>query len=189
VEVDPRRATLYTAEAFNERLNGVHEQEDRMRIKAVMGPGVALVGALALATAPSAGAGASLANSQAAATKQVTAAFTTLFNAKATKSAREAELQNASGYNAAFTKLFSSSIAKSNPTAAQVTKVTYPSGAACKAAVKVSKCAKVTYNLSSANTGSSLLSAVTGYAVANKGHWLVSDTTFCSLAKLGGASC
>ncbi len=160
-----------------------------MSIKAVVAPGVAMMGALALAAAPSAGAGASIASSQGAATKQVTAAFTTLFNAKATKAAREAELQNASSYNTPFTKLFSSTIAKSNPTAAQVTKVTFPSAAACKSAVKLSKCAKVTYNLNSANTGASLLSAVTGYAVANKGHWLVSDTTFCSLAKLGGATC
>jgi hypothetical protein len=47
----------------------------------------------------------------------------------------------------------------------------------------------VTYNLDSAKTGSSLLSGVSGYAVDIKGHWLVSDTTFCSLAKLGGAAC
>jgi hypothetical protein len=144
---------------------------------------------VAFAVAPSAGAGASSTGTQAA-TKQVTAAFTTLFNANDTnKAAKAALLQDSSSYKVAFTKLFSSKIAKANPTKAQVTSVTFPNAAACQSAVQVAKCAAVTYNLDSAKTGSSLLSAVSGYAVDSKGHWLVADATFCSLAKLGGAAC
>ena len=88
-----------------------------------------------------------------------------------------------------FAALFSSSVAKANPTAAVVTKVTFPSASACKAAAKVSKCAVVTYNLNSAKTGAALLPGATGYAANVKGKWFVSDTTFCSLAKLAGVTC
>lgn len=161
-----------------------------MRVRTVVGTGVASICGLALAVAPSAGAGASTAGSQAAATKQVTAAFTTLFNANdKNKAVKEALLEDSSSYKAAFNKLFTSSIAKSNPTIAKVTSVTFPTATACKTAISVSKCAAVTYNLDSATTGSSLLTAVSGYAADVKGHWLVSDTTFCSLAKLAGATC
>jgi hypothetical protein len=161
-----------------------------MRMKTVVGTGVAAMGSLALAVAPSTGSGASTAGNQAAATKAVTAAFTTLFNANdKNQTAKEALLQNSSSYKGAFTKLFDSKVSKANPTSAQVTNVTFPTSAACKAAVSVSKCAAVTYNLDSAKTGSSLLTNVSGYATEVKGHWLVSDTTFCALAKLGGAAC
>lgn len=161
-----------------------------MRVRSVVGTGVASMCALALAAAPSAGAGASTSSSQAAATKAVTAAFTTLFNANdKNKNAKEALLQDASTYKGAFNKLFESKVAKANPTSAQVTKVAFPTSAACKAAIKVSKCAAVTYNLDSAKTGTSLLPNVSGYAADVNGHWLVSDSTFCALAKLGGAAC
>jgi hypothetical protein len=161
-----------------------------MRIKTVAGTGIASICGLALAAAPSAGAGASAAGNQAAATKSVTAAFTTLFNAKDTnKAAKEALLEDSSSYKGAFNKLFDSKVAKANPTSAQVTNVTFPTAAACESAVSVSKCAAVTYNLDSAKTGASLLPNVSGYATEVKGHWLVSDTTFCALAKLGGAAC
>jgi hypothetical protein len=161
-----------------------------MRLKTVVGTSVASICGLAVAVAPSAGAGASTASNQAAATKAVTAAFTTLFNAKdKNKGAKEALLQDSSSYKAAFNKLFNSKVAKANPTSAQVTKVTFPTAAACESAVSVSKCAAVTYNLDSAKTGASLLPNVSGYATEVNGHWLVSDTTFCALAKLGGAAC
>lgn len=167
----------------------VINREGHVRIRTAVGTGIAAACAVVLAIAPSAGAGAATSGNQAA-TKQVTAAFTTLFNANDTnKAAKEALLQNSSSYKAAFTKLFSSKVAKANPTKAQVTSVTFPAAAACQSAVQVTKCAAVTYNLDSAKTGSSLLSGVSGYAVDIKGHWLVSDTTFCSLAKLGGAAC
>jgi hypothetical protein len=161
-----------------------------VRIRRTLGAGAASLCAVTLAVSPSAGAGASTASSQAAATKQVTAAFATLFNANdKNKAAKEALLQNSSSYKTAFNKLFTSSVAKANPTLAKVTAVTFPAAAACKTAIGVAKCAAVTYNLDSATTGSSLLSAVSGYAADVKGHWLVSDTTFCSLAKLAGATC
>ena len=161
-----------------------------MRLKTVVGTSVASICGLALAVAPSARAGASTAGSQAAATKSVTAAFTTLFNAKdKNKAAKEALLEDSSSYKGAFNKLFDSKVAQANPTSAQVTKVTFPTSAACQAAVSVSKCAAVTYNLDSAKTGSSLLANVSGYATEVNGHWLVSDVTFCALAKLGGAAC
>ncbi len=160
-----------------------------MRIRTAVGTGVASICAVVLSVAPSAGAGASTSGNQAA-TKQVTTAFTTLFNANDTnKGAKVALLQNSSTYKATFIKLFSSKVAKANPTKAQVTSVTFPTASACKTAVKVAKCAAVTYNIDSAKSGSSLLSAVSGYAVDVKGHWLVSDVTFCALAKLGGAAC
>ncbi len=161
-----------------------------MSVKTVVGTSVASICGIALAVAPSTGAGASTASNQAAATKSVTAAFTTLFNAKdKNKAAKEALLEDSSKYKGAFTKLFDSKVAKANPTSAQVTNVTFPTSAACESAVSVSKCAAVTYNLDSAKTGSSLLSNVSGYATDVNGHWLVSDTTFCALAKLGGAAC
>ena len=164
-------------------------REGDVRARTAVGTAVATIFATVLAGAPSAGAGASTSGTQAA-TKQVTTAFTTLFNASDTnKAAKEALLQDSSRYKTAFTKLFDSKVAKANPTKAQVTSVTFPSAATCQAAVQVAKCAAVTYNLDSAKTGSSLLSAVSGYAVDSKGHWLVADTTFCSLAKLGGAAC
>ena len=87
-------------------------------------------------------------------------------------------------------RLFSaSSAAKANPTAAVVTKVTFPSATACKTAAKVSKCALVTYNLNSAKTGAALSPNTTGYAANVNGKWFMSDTTFCSLAKLAGVTC
>ncbi len=156
-----------------------------MKIKTLAASGVAVIGTLALVTAPSLAAGAS----QAASTKQVTTAFTTLFNASANKNAREAEVQNASHYKSEFAALFASSAAKANPTAAVVTKVTFPSATACKTAAKVSKCALVTYNLNSAKTGAALLPNTTGYAANVNGKWFMSDTTFCSLAKLAGVTC
>jgi hypothetical protein len=153
-----------------------------MRIKTVVGTSVASICGLALAGAPSAGAGASTTSNQAAATKSVTAAFTTLFNAKdKNKAAKEALLEDSSKYKGAFTKLFDSKVAKANPTSAQVTNVTFPTSAACETAVSVAKCAAVTYNLDSAKTGASLLPNVSGYATEVKGHWLVSDVTFCAL--------
>ena len=113
-----------------------------MRVKTVVGTSVASICGLALAVAPSTGAGASTASNQAAATKSVTAAFTTLFNAKdKNKAAKEALLEDSSKYKGAFTKLFDSKVAKANPTSAQVTNVTFPTSAACESAVSVSKCA------------------------------------------------
>jgi hypothetical protein len=156
-----------------------------VKIKTLAGTSVAMIGALALATGPSLGAGAS----QAASTKQVTAAFTKIFNASANKSAREGEVQNASHYKTEFAALFASAVAKANPTAAVVTKVTFPSASACTTAAKISKCALVTYNLNSAKTGAALLPGATGYAANVNGKWFVSDTTFCSLAKLAGVAC
>ena len=138
------------------------------------------------------GAGASTSGSTGStkATKQVTAAFVTLFNANEKNiKDRQAVLQDAAKYKASFTKLFTGTLAKTNPTEAKVTAVTFPSAAACTAATKSSKCAAVTYDIDTATTGSTLLTNVSGYAVDVKGHWLVSDATFCSLAKLAGASC
>jgi hypothetical protein len=156
----------------------------------VRGIGGALACAMAVGLCTSAGVAAASTTGNQAATAKVTTAFVTLFNANdKTAAAKEALLQDASKYKAAFTMLFSSSIAKANPTIAKVTKVTYPSSAVCKSTVKVTKCASVTYDLESANTGSALLTGVSGYAVNINGHWLVSDVTFCSLAKLGGSSC
>ena len=68
-----------------------------MRVRTVVGTSIASICGLALAVAPSAGAGASTASNQAAATKSVTAAFTTLFNAKdKNKAAKEALLEDPS---------------------------------------------------------------------------------------------
>ena len=70
-----------------------------MRVRTVVGTSIASICGLALAVAPSAGAGASTASNQAAATKSVTAAFTTLFNAKdKNKAAKEALLEDPSKY-------------------------------------------------------------------------------------------
>ena len=125
-----------------------------MRVKTIVGTSVTSICGLALGIAPSTGAGTSTASNQAAATKSVTAAFTTLFNAKdKNKAAKEALLEDSSRYKGAFNKLFASKVAKANPTSAQVTKVTFPTSAACESAVSVSKCAAVTYNLDSAKTG------------------------------------
>ncbi len=124
------------------------------------------------------------------ATQQVTTTYVTLFNANDKNLlAREKLIENASHYKAVFVKLFKSKVAKSNPTEAKVTAVTFPSTSACQAAVSVPVCAQVTYNLDAATNGSSLLTDQTGYAVYVGGHWLVADTSFCALAKLGGATC
>jgi hypothetical protein len=72
---------------------------------------------------------------------------------------------------------------------AQVTAVTFPGTAACKAAVKVPVCAAVTYNIDTATTGATLLAGQTGYAVYVGGKWLVSNVSFCALAKLAGVTC
>jgi hypothetical protein len=124
------------------------------------------------------------------ATQSVTSAFVALFNANdKNMAAREKLIQNASHYKTVFVKLFNSKVAKANPTVAKVTAVTFPSASECQAAVKTSACAKVGYDLETATTGAALLTNQTGYAVDVKGHWYVSDTSFCALAKLGGASC
>ena len=86
--------------------------------------------------------------------------------------AREKLIQNAPHYKAVFVKLFNSKVAKSNPTVAKVTAVTFPSASDCRAAVKTTTCAKVAYDLETATTGSPLLTDQTGYAVYVKGHWL-----------------
>ena len=78
------------------------------------------------------------------ATKQVTTTFVTLFNANDKNLlAREKLIENAPHYKAVFVKLFKSKVAKSNPTEAKVTAVTFPSTSACQAAVSVPACAQV----------------------------------------------
>ena len=168
--------------------------------KLVRGAGMVTAGALLLAAAgPGAavaadkdksGSSTSTTLNQTKATKEATAAFVTLFNSNDKNAkAREALLQSAPKYKAKFNKLFTSAVAKANPTVVQVTKVAFPGTAACKAAVNVATCAAVTYNIDTATTGAALLSGQSGYAVYVGGKWDVADATFCSLAKLAGASC
>jgi hypothetical protein len=128
--------------------------------------------------------------SPAAATSQVSAAFTTLFNADDSNvHAKLGLLQDASKYQAKFNALYASAEAKQNPTSAKVVSVTFPSTTACQASVQNPVCAKVVYDLDTATTGSSLLANQSGYAVYIDGKWLVSDDTFCVLAGLAGQKC
>jgi hypothetical protein len=157
-------------------------------VRARRGVASALTGGLLLVLGGAAGAGA--APTAAHSTKQVTKVFTTLFNANDKNlAAREALIQDAPKYKTKFTALFKSAVAKANPTVAKVTAVTFPSSAACRAAVKVATCAAVTYDLDTATTGASLLTGRSGYAVYVGRHWLVADVSFCTLAKLAGSSC
>jgi hypothetical protein len=128
--------------------------------------------------------------SPAAATSQVSAAFTTLFNANDSNvQAKLALLQDRSKYRAKFNALYASAEAKQNPTSAKVVSVTFPSTTACLASVQNPVCAKVVYDLDTATTGASLLANQSGYAVYIDGKWLVSDDTFCVLAGLAGQKC
>jgi hypothetical protein len=162
-----------------------------MRITTMRGIGLIVACTLTFAACGAGGAGAATAaKNKAAATRQITSAFVTIFNANdKNEKARESELQAASKYKSAFVKLFSSAVAKSNPTLAQVTKVSFPGSAVCASTVKVKECAVVTYNIDTATTGAALLTGQTGYAVLVGRKWLVSDVSFCALAKLAGESC
>jgi hypothetical protein len=164
---------------------------------ALRGVGLFAAGALLLGMGAAVGAGAATRHkgggsmiNKAAATQQATADFVTLFNSNdKNEKARENVLQAASKYESQFTKLFSSKVAKSNPTLAHVVTVSFPASAACSAATQVAQCAEVTYDIDTATTGSALLSNQTGYAVYVGHKWLVSDASFCALAKLAGESC
>jgi Tfp pilus assembly protein PilV len=168
-----------------------------MVARAMRGVGLVLVSVLTLAVSAAGLAGASgksdtptTALNQAAATRQVTADIVSLFNSNdKNENSRERVIEQASKYKAAFKKLFSSTVAKSNPTLAQVTAVTFPSTAACRAAAKAPVCAAVTYNIDIATTGSAILPGSMAYAVYVGGKWLVSDVSFCALAKLAKATC
>jgi hypothetical protein len=167
-----------------------------MSTRAFRGAGLFVAATLMLAAAGGVVAGAAskstptTALKQGPATQQVTSAFVTLFNANdKNEKARAALIEDPAVYKSKFIKLFSSTVAKANPTVAKVTAVTFPGSSACKAAVKVPVCAAVTYDLETATTGSALLTDQSGYAVYVGGHWLVSDASFCALAKLAGASC
>lgn len=160
-----------------------------MKARSMRRVGLMLACSLLLASFGSSGAGAA-STGTASATRQVTATIVNLFNSNdPNEKARERLIQDASKYKANFYKLFSSAIAKSNPVVAQVTAVAFPGSGACRTAVKVPVCASVTYNLETAANGHALLTGLSAYVVYVDGKWLLSDVTFCGLAKKAGASC
>jgi hypothetical protein len=100
-------------------------------------------------------------------------------------------LDNYKKYSTLFFKLYNTPVAKSVVTKAKVDAVAFPTSAQCQIATKSAVCAKVTYDLVSYPSGSSLLAGQGGYAAYHGGQWLVADSTFCSLASLAiqGVSC
>ena len=135
--------------------------------------------AMGLALAACGGGGQSTADAQ----KEISANWTSFFNgANSDTTAKAKLLQDASTLQAAI------AAAAANPTekavSANVKSVELLKGNSCTSIGLTSPCAKVTYDIVS--NGNTLLPGATGNAVRQKGKWVVSKGTFCSLLSLAG---
>jgi hypothetical protein len=95
-----------------------------------------------------------------------------------------ADLQDGPTLQAAYTQLSASPQAKG--TSAKVHDIVLLKSGDCKTAGVASPCAKITYDI--LGGGQVLLPGSIGYSVKQNGKWLVSKSTFCSLAILGNGN-
>jgi hypothetical protein len=120
-----------------------------------------------------------------ASTAAIKHAYSVLFDLSDTSVAPKlAVVQDGSSIRSAMTSTLKTGLAK-EAGGASTTATSIETGAPCRTEGLSSPCAKVVFNIDAPN-GHPLLSHDIGFAVYQKGKWLVAKNTICTLLELAG---